>query len=330
MKIPVLLLIDVEPDPRLLDPNDPAPWLGYEASAAYFAAMRDRLAAATGSPVHFNWFFRMDPQVSDVYGSPSWPIRHYRSLLDAHIRHGDEIGLHTHAYRWEADKRRWLVDHGNPEWIDRCLDMSFTAFGEELNRSCDSFRFGDRFISTAIMNRVERLGARYELTIEPGAPPGPHIVKGEAFTGQTPDCRDAPTAPYRNRPDDWKRADPSRPSGMVVIPLSSGVPETRKGAAKRRLLHLFGRSAPAPNPLTLRLDKHAPTINLIMDRLLNETKRPYLTMLMRTDTVLKPKERADMDAIFAHVLSHRYARDFAFCTPSEAIALLGFDGEAAP
>jgi hypothetical protein len=326
MPIPIMLLVDVEPDPRLVNPDDPAPWLGYESSIRYFNGLRDRLAKTTGSPVHFNWFFRMDPQIDEVYGSPAWAFHHYSAALQSLLGHGDEIGLHTHAYRWEKDKHQWLVDHGNQEWVNHCLDMSFRAYAEELNRPCEAFRFGDRFMNNEVMRRVEGFGARYELTLEPGTPPMPHTVPSEPHTGSLPDFRHVPTQPYRRDDADWTRPATASDSGMTVIPLSSGPPETWRGRTKRKLLRMLGQSAPPPQSMTLRLARHSPTVCTIMDHLLHEIDQPYLALLVRSDAAMKENERKEMDLTFNHIMNHRYASDFAFSTPREGMVHLGFEG----
>ena len=59
-----MLAIDVEPDDPEFAPGLRAPWAGFEACVDLFGQIRERLAAATGTPVHFTWFLRMDPQVT--------------------------------------------------------------------------------------------------------------------------------------------------------------------------------------------------------------------------------------------------------------------------
>lgn len=74
MKIPVLINIDVEPDPRLPKRDERIPWAGFEATFDDMRKLRLRLAVVTGAPVHFFWGWRLDPQVAEVYGDPAWTI----------------------------------------------------------------------------------------------------------------------------------------------------------------------------------------------------------------------------------------------------------------
>jgi hypothetical protein len=325
MAIPIILCIDVEPDPRLTDLSDPAPWKGFEACYTRFSLLRKRLAAATGSPVHYNWYLRMDPQVADTYGSAAWVMKEYATEFQDLVTQGDDIGLHTHNYRWETDKQSWLVDNGNPEWVRHCVDMSFDAYEEVFNKSCDAFRMGDKFMSQAAMARIEERGARFDLTVEPGSPPQGHGIPSERFTGSDPDYRDVPSRPYQRAVTDWKKGDPSRTDGLTIIPLSAGHAETWKGRAKRAVARVLGQHVDSLDPLTLRLNLHSPSVCLIMDRLLNETERPYLAFLIRTDIGIKDRETAQMDRAFAHIMQHRYAHDFAFATPHEAMSHIGYE-----
>lgn len=68
----VVLCIDVEPDPRAFDPDDPPAWEGFERFVERFPAVRARLEEASGASAAFTWFLRMDPQVGETWGSPGW------------------------------------------------------------------------------------------------------------------------------------------------------------------------------------------------------------------------------------------------------------------
>ena len=96
-KIPILICIDVEPDDREIDPDVRHDWKGFEKSYEFFTQLRPRLKAVTGSPVHFSWFLRMDPQIDHTYGSPTYVVTRYRDLLQKLSMMGDELGLHTHV-----------------------------------------------------------------------------------------------------------------------------------------------------------------------------------------------------------------------------------------
>lgn len=127
-RIPILFCIDIEPDERKLQPNTCLDWVGFEKSFEFFQKLWPRLAIATGAPVHFSWFLRMDPQIAHTYGSPDWAVTRYRHLINELEASGDELGLHSHAWRWEEHANDWIADFGNPEWIDHCIRSAFDAF----------------------------------------------------------------------------------------------------------------------------------------------------------------------------------------------------------
>src|SRR6185436_12401483 len=166
-------------------------------SYEYFSELRPRLESATGSPVHFSWFLRMDPQITHVHGSADWVAHRYRWLIEAIEAVGDELGLHVHACKWDDESQDWIADYGNQEWIDHCVRSGFEAFQAALNRPCRSFRFGDHWMNDQTMDLLRSLGACFDLTTEFGAET-PHLP-GESFTGSFPDYSRMPRVPYHPR-----------------------------------------------------------------------------------------------------------------------------------
>jgi hypothetical protein len=60
-------------------------------------------------------------------------------------------------------------------------------------------------MNTATVNLAERLGLRFDLTIEPGLPPLPWRVPIELVTGRLPDFRRVPRIPYWPSGSDFGR-----------------------------------------------------------------------------------------------------------------------------
>ena len=106
-KIPILICIDVEPEARQIDSAAAVDWNGFEETASLFSEIRPRLEEATGAPARYSWFFRMDPQVKHTYGAAGWVATRYREAIGKLESAGDELGLHTHAWRWDEGSRRW-------------------------------------------------------------------------------------------------------------------------------------------------------------------------------------------------------------------------------
>ncbi|HEV2916015.1 MAG TPA: hypothetical protein VGX92_22235 [Pyrinomonadaceae bacterium] len=234
-KIPIVLCIDVEPDDRAIDPNVRKDWVGFEQSFEFYRKLRPRIERLTCSPVHFSWFFRMDPQVELVYGDPAWAASRYHRLIEELGKAGDEFGLHTHAWRWDKVTSRWFADMRDQKWVDHCVRMSFEAFQKSFNRPCLSFRFGDTWINNKTLDLIERLGARFDLTLEPGLK---RLLIPEHFVGSAPDFTRVPRQPYHPSKFDFRKRGVWRKRGIWMIPLSTGnmdcalTPLNRNGAER--------------------------------------------------------------------------------------------------
>src|SRR5437764_7628522 len=123
---PVVLCVDVEPDARTFDPADPPPWNGFERFLERLPPLRQHLEQITDAPVRVTWFLRMDPQVEQTWGSPEWVVDAYGSALDELWEGGDELGLHTHTWRWGHED--WYTEREDEAWTARCIDGGVDAF----------------------------------------------------------------------------------------------------------------------------------------------------------------------------------------------------------
>ena len=321
-KIPVIMCIDLEPDERIVDRNDRVPWTGLELSHEFFSRIRPVLAAATGSPVHYSWFLRMDPQVAESYGSAAWPVFHYSRYIEDFASSGDEIGLHTHAWRWDQGHSSWVADHGNPGWVDYCVRLSFDSFREAMGRNCISFRFGDRWMSNNTMELIESLGALFDLTLEPGHGATPFHAIDELYTGSIPDYTGVPRLPYRPSRSDFRKPDPSRQHGLWAIPVSSGHVVRPVGPLRRLYRMIFYGIREQRYPMTLGMWHDPRDFYAIMDRLLRTAQVPYLALVVRSDLPLRPMMK-HMQEIFEGIMAHPWVDRLIFSTPEEAMAQLG-------
>src|SRR3954470_2256761 len=199
-KIPIVICIDIEPDERAIDPHKRKDWQGFEETWKYFAQLRPLLAAATQSPARFSWFLRMDPQISQVYGSADWAVTRYQEFFAAMRAAGDEIGLHPHAWRWDETRQEWIADFADQKWIEHCVRQSFAEFENCFRRPCLSVRFGDRWTNNQTVELYDKLRAKFDLTMEPGRRP-PELV--ETFTGLLPDYALAPRHRYHPAKSDF-------------------------------------------------------------------------------------------------------------------------------
>lgn len=320
-RIPFIICIDVEPDERQVMRGLAPDWIGFEEMARCFTEFRPRLEEATRSPVSFSWFFRMDPQIEEIYGSSSWVFERYGEIIKQLERAGDELGLHTHAWRWDHDLSRWIADHGNQEWVEHCVHTSFQAYQSIFGRCCRSFRFGDHFMNTKTMNLLESLGVRFDLTVEPGRKAISGQVPGELSTGSLPNYTAVPRRPYVPSSRDFRKPDPTARRGLLEIPLTTGKEPGRFAALKRAAtaLHIDLQRRHEPTPMYLNLEM--PAFRGMMNRLLDE-RNSYLAPVVRSEVAAHTTLKAYLEQNIQVMLSHPLASRFKFVGPAEAIELL--------
>jgi len=184
--LPVVLCIDVEPDPRTLPVPCSDPWLGFELLLAQIEPLRSLIERATGCSARLNWFLRADPQIEAAYGSIRWGIDRYRGELDRLLDAGDELGVHPHSWRWCPEDGGWLSDQGDPDWVAHCAQRALTTFAEAFGRPCRAYRHGDRYWSARLWKLIAATGVTVDLTPEPGMPMASRLSASERATGWIP------------------------------------------------------------------------------------------------------------------------------------------------
>jgi hypothetical protein len=267
-EVPVVLCIDVEPDPRVYDPSEPPAWLGFESLLREMPALRDRLESATGRPAKFCWFIRMDPQIEDTWGTASWAADAYGDALAELVDGGDEIGLHSHIWRLDQHAAEWVADYRDTAWSEHCLEVGLDAFEKGFGRSCEAHRAGDHYLTSPMLSVLSDRQVRVDLSLEPGWTEMEGLGRpGERVDGTIPDYREVPADPYRATPASFPAPDPGG-EGPLLVPLLT--------APSRR---------PPFRRLTLT-PVHAPTVfasRLALEMLRNP---PVIAIAMRTDSVI--------------------------------------------
>ncbi|MFL5674650.1 MAG: hypothetical protein ACJ779_06570 [Chloroflexota bacterium] len=325
--IPTILCFDVEPD-DIEVPTGAPPWAGFERLVERADAWRERLTIATRRPVRFSWFLRMDPQIAEAYGTPGWVVDRYGGQLDRLRAAGDVIGLHPHALRLTATPGRWVADHADAEWVDQCVDMAYEAYRVAFGEPCRAQRFGDRFISARALRRAVELGARYDLSVEPGARRLASLHPGMAATGRSPDMRDAPREPYRPSRDDPIRPDvtgsehPGRADTTTapwMIPLTSVDPHPMLPAWRRAARRVRHPGGPWHRPATLAAPWPADGFWGVIERELDAMARPYLAFAVRSDVSVKPAQIGPIEEKIARLQTLPIAERLEFTTPDAVV-----------
>jgi hypothetical protein len=318
-RIPVIICIDVEPDEREIKRGIAKDWEGFEETFKYFSNLRPHLEEATGAPVRFSWFFRMDPQVEHTYGLSWWVAKRYREVIKQLELAGDEIGLHTHAFRWHSGLNRWITDNGDQKWINHCIHTSFEAYRTAFGRPCLSFRFGDHWMNNETVNLLESLGVKFEMTVEPGRRASLGLIPKEVYTGSLPDYLTAPSWPYRPSRQDFRKHSHTQERGLWLIPLSTDKAVGRfvrlKRAAKALGVDLYEADQ-------LNLGHDRSQFRNMINSLLDVRMKSYLAPAIKTDALIYPPSRAHLDRNVEFILSHPHVSSFEFVRPDEAIKLL--------
>jgi hypothetical protein len=326
--VPVFLCIDLEPTEREARFSDPERWRGVDACADHLERLRPRLAEATGADVRFLWFVRCDPAIGTAFGSPDDLLRLRTGLFDRVLGDGDRVGVHPHAWRSVENANHWVVDHGDTSWVEHCVATSFETYRAHFGAVCALHRFGDGFLSTDVVRLLTELGARFDLTVEPGAPANP-LVPGERSTGSTPDYARAPREPYRPSAGDFLVPDPSADTALWLIPQSSADPSSALPVVRR-----IGRKArrpfrPSHRPLTLYRAWSSPQAFWdLVERHVDSLERPYLAFALRSEDPAAPDARR-VRAVLDELAQHPLARRLRFTDPASAGRELGL-GDSSP
>jgi hypothetical protein len=304
-KIPILIVSDCEPDPRQPVPGDAAAWAGFERYFEFLSEKRAWLSERTGTPAHFSWFWRLDPQIAFIYGSADWPLRTYARQVAEAKRCGDEAGVHVHASRWNATAARWIADLGNDAWVETCVRGALREFERAFGESCRIFSFGDGWHNQKSVALIERLGIRIDLTMEPGREASAFTAPGERTSGIIPDRRKVPARPYRPSATNFLQPDGEGRTRLWFLPMSTGAVPT---AAKPEVIKLN---------LAYEPERFVPIFEHALSR-----PRPYVAIAVRSDVGGNAGLLRYVGQNLQTILDHRLADRFVFAGPTDALPSL--------
>lgn len=314
--IPVIFCIDSEPDKANPERGEATPWALLERCFERLGAYRASLTEATGAHAAFTWAVRADTQVRELYGEAGWGLRVYGSTWRELMARGDDVGLHPHPQRWSTAAQAWVGAQNEPHWDVLMLREAHAAYVEALGAAPFTLRYGNRYMSQALADDAERLGFRYDLTLEPGYGGRSGALPEHRLPGCCPDYFCVPRTPYRARAGDYRTPDPARAAGLWWIPMSTAVISPRAPRA-------CGPYFRAVSPRQHAYEVLHPTIGpqafaTAIDHVLGELTQPYLALVIRCDMIDRPEVWANLEHLRRHALAHR----FEFATPARAMAEL--------
>jgi glycosyltransferase involved in cell wall biosynthesis len=283
-KLPIVVAIDVEPDPRILGRHQAERLSGFEKLLSLVEPLRHQLGELCGAPVRFTWLVRIDPQIAEVYGSPTALVSMYGSELETLQTSGDEVGIHQHAWRW---LHGWVADQADPAWVAHCTAMGLTGYREAFGAPCRAFSFGDGFMSTALARQLDDAGLVVDLTIEPGLTAVHRDLPTEEATGWRPDTRTVAAFAYRPSRDDFRTPDLARTSGLLLIPRTPGLTLS--------MYQVGDRLVPGGRYQTLNLWTAPETFSEMLGVRLDAQGVTHLSFGLRTDIALLSDEWAALE-----------------------------------
>ena len=212
-------------------------------------------------------------------------------------REGDELGLHTHDWRWSEELGEWTMINEDPDWESHVVTSSIEAFRETLGTVPRAHRGGDHMLTPAMLEALAMGGIEIDLTVEPGLAPKGAARDSEHALGRSADYRLAPSAPYRASAESFPAPGPSGMSAPLLLPLASA--PTRRG----------GRA-----PLTLWSEPRAFAARLALAML--RSPPPMLVFALRSDIVF----RTQWPSVLANLELLAGRPGVRFVTASEAAA----------
>jgi hypothetical protein len=306
---PVIFAIDVEPDDRQTSKGKNG-WESSETAIDKLESLRNELESATGRPVHYNWFFRLDAQIAQTFGRADYVADACPRVLRAVIERGDAAGIHVHLWRWSAKHSTWFNDFADRNWVAECLEMSMTTFENLFGYGPEMARFGDRWLSQQAVDAMSEAGIRYDLTVEPGLPGG-GIHDDPYATDTLPDYRGAPRNPYQPRQGDYLLPSTDFKEGRIwMIPVSTTRPAWR---LVRRAPYIM-KASRSPN---LALNT-----SYVWPHLAKQLARPDdapLVFVFRSGDLGTPRFKRNFDSTTRLLTRHPALRYCVFTNPAAAI-----------
>jgi hypothetical protein len=300
VNLPVHLCVDVEPDAREVAGDPAADWSATEPCIELLEEFRAK-AQRSGRPVHINWFLRLDPQITEAYGRADYAFERYRAVWERVLAAGDGIGIHVHAWRRHGDG--WSTEHGDADWVVRCVSEGLDAFERCTGRRAPMFRFGDRFQSDRVMRLLEERGVEFDLTLEPGLPAEAAVRHEGRASGGLPDYRKVPRAPYfPSRFDYRRRARWFAPRDVRIVPVSTA--STGDDVLSRR----------GGQFIHLNLANESVSARRLCEGLLASPQTTHLTWVARTGDFSYPRYAPNYRAN----LDYLAGRGLRFVRPDEA------------
>lgn len=141
-------------------------WRGVEEGIPKAKEIANLVRDSEGRNAKITWFLRSDDQMNELYGDYAWMVKNFLDLWRELEHEGDEIGWHSHLWRWDKNNTTWYPEVEDEIWIENCLKKGYTSFLDYFNPA--SVRMGWDFSNNFIMRKLNELGIMVDLSALPG------------------------------------------------------------------------------------------------------------------------------------------------------------------
>jgi len=317
-RIPAFMSFDVEPDG--FQAAAARSWSGVEHLTPRVATLRERLATLSGDVPVFGWYLRMDPQIASLYGDAAFAAHEFGGRPDGIAGDGDVLGIHVHPLRWSEDAQSWDHDCEDRAWMTECIESSVAAFTECYGEAPVRYRHGAGVLTNRVVDTVDRLQFRVDLSLEPVAGWALHSlwvasgVDRSPLHGNAVDCSAAPVEMYRPSVADF-RVDGGRTGRDLVMFPTSVTRWQPKDPWRRRVRRRVRHGSKAPDrpgrAQVLYPSQPWPNPSFFWDlaeRQLASMEHPHLSLGIRTDAPSSREAQLSygvLDALPEHPLAKR-------------------------
>ena len=324
--IPAFLHFDVEPDGFQVPRDGRDAWSGYGAFHEFSRSLRDALARASGATATFNWYFRTDPQIAQMFGRADVAVTGFPDRVAALCAAGDGFGVHVHPLRWSADRGVWVHDIGDRRWLRDCTSSALDAFERSIGAPARLFRSGAGFLHDEIVDVLDERGVVLELGLEPVSGVGrPDTVASgvdaSPIVGEYVECSAAPRTPYRPDPQDFRRRGGANARRITIVPATTAPRRLPPSGWGLRLRRLLGRPPRSHSTRVLFPSGDWPSDRSFWDlaaHQLSVMERPYLSIGVRTDARDSAVAATVKRRLWA-LARHPLARRLRFVNPLDAV-----------
>jgi len=325
--IPAFLSIDVEPGAFQISRDDEHHWPGYAETYEFLESLRPKLAQASGTKAVFGWYFRMDPQIEQVCGRADVAMTAFPDRTDALQEKGDYFGVHTHPLRWCVERRLWIHEFRDRQWVGDSTRFALDAFAACTGSPASFFRSGAGFLCEEIVEALEQKGVVAELGLEPVAGWAlrskvvPSTVDSSPIVGESVNCASAPRTPYYPSREDFRKPGNADARRVLLIPLTTGPRELPARGLIPRLksrLHGTPEAAPVRMLFPTKDDWTERDFWDVVSQALERMNRPYVSLAIRTDP-LSSRPAARVCRVLKALTQHPLAQRLRFVNPHDVL-----------